>query len=324
METLSVDRALLEEFERELDPLRPEKNKIPASILGYGEISTVFTLNLPGQESTAYKRMPLFNSESEAAAYKNLYDEYNRILCDTIGLQIPPHGTALVDGKHRRRVLFLAQKKLLPDSIGNRALRFLSPEQTVLLVRLVLRELKKVFLFNVNHPELQLGIDGQISNWAVENFSPEQPVISEKSGLLYLDTSTPLMHKNGAEQLDPELFLRSAPSFLVWLIRLLFLKDVMTRYYDFRLVTVDLIANFYKEQKAQLIPPLLSEASRFFSEEAAGFHIAPVTEKEVSSYYKQDKLIWTLFLSFRRIDRFLRAKVLRKEYPFILPGNVKR
>ena len=53
---------------------------------------------------------------------------------------------------------------------------------------------------------------------------------------------------DGVEQLDPELFLRSAPSFLVWLLRLLFLKDVVDRYYDFHLVAVDLIANFYKEQ----------------------------------------------------------------------------
>lgn len=324
METLYVDRALLVEFERELDPLHPEKNKIPAKILGYGEISTVFELKTPGQEAVAYKRMPLFNSENEAEVYQKLYDEYNHILCDETGLRIPPHGATLVEGKRGRRVLFLAQKKLLPDSIGNRALRFLSPEHIVILVRLVLRELQKVFSFNANHHELQLGIDGQISNWAVADFDASHPDITEQTKLYYLDTSTPLMRKNGAEQLDPELFLRSAPSFLAWFIRLLFLKDVMTRYYDFRLVAIDVLANFYKEQKAELIPQLLSESNRFFKEEGTGFHIAPITEKEVSGYYKQDKLIWTLFLSFRRIDRFLRAKVLRKEYPFILPGNVKR
>ena len=36
----------------------------------------------------------------------------------------------------------------------------------------------------------------------------------------------------GAEQLNAELFLRSAPSFLAWILRLLFLEDVVDRYYD--------------------------------------------------------------------------------------------
>jgi hypothetical protein len=42
----------------------------------------------------------------------------------------------------------------------------------------------------------------------------------------------------------------------MWIIRLLFLKDVMSRYYDPRQVTIDLIANFYREQRADLVPSL--------------------------------------------------------------------
>jgi len=129
---------------------------------------------------------------------------------------------------------------------------------------------------------------------------------------------------DGVEQLDPELFLRSAPSFLVWLLRMLFLEDVVTRYYDFHLVAVDLIANFYKEQLPDLIPELIEEANDFFAMEASQLEVAPITLKEVRSYYREDALIWSLYLNMRKADRLLQTRVLRKRYPYILPGKIKR
>jgi hypothetical protein len=62
----------------------------------------------------------------------------------------------------------------------------------------------------------------------------------------------------------------------------------------------------------------------FFGNEAADLEIQPIDQKEVESYYREDALIWTLYLSFRRIDRFLRTKILRREYPYILPGKIQR
>jgi hypothetical protein len=142
--------------------------------------------------------------------------------------------------------------------------------------------------------------------------------------LLYFDTSTPLMKKGGVEQLDPELFMRSAPSFLVWMIRWLFLEGVMTRYYDARLVTTDLIANFYKEQRPEVVPHLVKAANDFFAGEGKLLAIEPLTEKEIQSYYKEDAQIWIIFLAMRRFDRWLHKYILRKPYIYILPGNIKR
>ncbi|MCZ7673458.1 MAG: hypothetical protein M5U34_43240 [Chloroflexi bacterium] len=42
----------------------------------------------------------------------------------------------------------------------------------------------------------------------------------------------------------------------------------MTRYYDLRLVTIDLLANLYKEQQAALVPDLLALANERFGETA--------------------------------------------------------
>jgi len=113
-------------------------------------------------------------------------------------------------------------------------------------------------------------------------------------------------------------------SFLVWLIRWLFLEEVMTRYYDFRRVTIDLIANFYKEQRPEFIPMLMDTANRFFAAQEAQSGMAPITQKEIVSYYREDATIWRVYLAFRKIDRFLHLKILRRPYVYILPGKIKR
>ena len=98
----------------------------------------------------------------------------------------------------------------------------------------------------------------------------------------------------------------------------------MTRYYDTRLVATDLIANFYKEQRPELVPGLAQAANEFYASEGASLGVKPLTEKEIKAYYKEDALIWVLFLAFRRFDRWLHKYILRKPYIYILPGHIKR
>ena len=124
----------------------------------------------------------------------------------------------------------------------------------LLLVRRILREMLPVWEFNRRQDHLQLSLDGQISNWSIDGFDPLEPYVDDTTPLFYFDTSTPLFRVEGEDQLDAEIFLRSAPSFLAWILRLLFLEDVVNRYYDFRRVAIDLVANFQKEQRGDLIP----------------------------------------------------------------------
>ena len=137
--------------------------------------------------------------------------------------------------------------------------------------------------------------------------------------MIYIDTSTPLYRKGGVEQLDPELFLKGAPAALRWIIRLLFLKSVMNRYYDQRQVYIDLAANLYKEQRSDLVPITVEIINRHLFE-----NLQPVTPRDVENYYREDKLIWTLFLAFRKVDRWVKTKLVRKRYEFLLPGKIKR
>jgi hypothetical protein len=302
---------------------------MPARVLGYGEISTVFAIQADGLEGLAFKRLPLFQSMEEVEPYRFAYEEYNHFLQQEVGLHLPEHGCAAFTNQAGRPVFYIVQKQVSAPSIGSQALHFLPTEMVPILIRGVLRELRRVWDYNRQQERQrdrrrQLAIDGQISNWSIQGFDSEEPQVDESTRFLYLDTSTPLFRVNGAEQLNPELFLRSAPSFLAWILRLFFMSDVVNRYYDFHRVAVDLVANLYKEQRPDLIPDAIDTVNSFFAGEAAELGIKPLTGEEIRSYYREDALIWTLYLSMRRLDRFLRTRLLRQEYPYILPGEIRR
>jgi len=110
---------------------------------------------------------------------------------------------------------------------------------------------------------------------------------------------------------------------MIWILRWLFLKDVMTRYYDFRKVSIDLIANFFKEQRRELIPGLVDMVNGFFSVQIRDGEFKPISAEEVRAYYQEDTWIWKLYLSFRKIDRSLHS-LLGKQYPYIVPDKIRR
>ena len=325
MSGLQINIELLRQFEKKLDPRFPERSEIPARVLGYGEISTVLEIGTGSERNLAYKRLPMFRTEQEAESYEALYQEYVQVLQERVGLQVAPSDVVrLVDEQKGRIVVYIVQEKLPFEAIGHRAIHRLLPGDVKKLVLAVLRETAKVFDFNRQHRDkLKVGFDGQISNWAIVNFDPEAPGLDDEIELMYFDTSAPFVCKDGKEQLDPELFLRSAPSFLVWILRLFFLEDVMTRYYDFRQVTVDLVANFYKEQRSDLVPDLVDTINGFFSAGIRDGDFKPVTVDEIRVYYREDAWIWRLYLAFRKVDRSLH-RLLGKNYVYVLPGKIKR
>jgi len=187
-----------------------------------------------------------------------------------------------------------------------------------------MKEMKKVWDYSKNHESIDLGLDGQISNFAVIGYDPNNPKIDMNTKLVYIDTSTPMFRTDGEEAMDAELFLKSTPSFLRFLVKAMFLDEVVDRYYDWRLVSIDLIANFYKEQKPELIPGIIQKVNDFFANEASDFEMEPITLLEVQKYYKNDKMIWVIFQNARKLDRFIKTKILRKRYEFYLPDKIKR
>jgi hypothetical protein len=318
-----VDLDLLQEFELGLDPAHPERSRIPAEILGYGEISTVLAIPAGGMARLALKRLPLFDTREEADRYGTVLAEYVRVLAEDIGLNVPAHGQALVRGRSGKPVFYIVQQRIPAETIGNRLLHALEREGVWRLLARVLDEMARVWRFNRRQERLQVAVDGQISNWSLGGAGGGSLDV-EATALWYLDTSTPFLRVGGVEQLDAELFLRSAPSFLAWILRRLYLQEVVDRYYDPHLVTVDLLANLYKEQRPDLVPGAVAAVGNWLAAGGAGTDVAPVSEAELQAYYRQDAQIWTLYLGARKVDRFLHTRLLRRDYPYVLPGKIER
>ncbi|MFW9932085.1 MAG: DUF6206 family protein [Candidatus Thorarchaeota archaeon] len=322
--TIYINEDLLREFEEKLNPSKPEESPIPARILGYGEISTVFEVLDESQQDIAFKRMPLFDSIGEVATYSKVYYQYHDWLAK-IGVEIPKYGATTVTTHKGRTVLYLYQKKLPEASIGNKLIHILDLEQVEHLVLIVLRELLKVWDFNAaNIGAIQVAIDGQISNWAVKDWREGLTELDDTSQVYYLDTSTPLFRIDGHEQLDVELFLKPTPPGMRWILKKFYLQEIVDRYYDFRKVVIDLIANFYKEQLPEYVPVITELANDFLLTEAMKHDIDMISIEEVEDYYKDDASTWKLYLRMRRFHRFIKTKILRGYYAYILPGKIER
>ena len=321
--SLKLDKRLLEKFELGINTKDPEKGSIPIEILGYGEISLVFQLK--GEKDIAYKRLPIFDNEEQVKRHILAYNMYQTDLLDNkIGVNLLPYGSEYIVKPDGSISLFLAQQKIDPNSICHKLLHKLSNKEVAKLYQLLMRELHKIFSFNKSRKSIHVGIDAQISNWAIKNFDPNSINLTDETEFYYLDTSTPMFRKNKKEAMEAELFLKSAPSFLRTLLKLLFVQEVLNRYYDWRLVTIDMIANLYKEQRPEVIPECIKAVNRYFKEEASEFSIEPIAMVDVKSYYEEDKMIWDIFLKARKFDRFLHKKVMKKQYEFYLPPDIER
>ncbi len=134
--------------------------------------------------------------------------------------------------------------------------------------------------------------------------------------MTYIDVSTPLYRKDGKEMLNAQLFLKSTPPIIRSILKLAFLKEVLDRYYDFKSILIDLVANLFKEGLSEFVPKALDIVNDFLDDK--------ISFEQVKSYYKRDAFIWSLFQSMRRTHRFFRTKIMRKRYEFILPGKIKR
>jgi hypothetical protein len=230
---MKINVDIIKELEDTIDTIHPERGKIPITILGYGEISLVFEL-VDDPQNIAYKRLPIFDNENQVKRHIKAYIEYNRILKEDIGLNIPDCDAVWVKDPRENIVLYCAQEKVPPETVGNNIIHQLNSNDVRKLVLFIMRELKKVWEFNRKNENMHVGIDGQISNFSLVGYNPANPQVPETSKLLYLDTSTPMYRINGIEAMEPELFLKSAPSFLRWLLKALFIQEVMDRYHDWR------------------------------------------------------------------------------------------
>lgn len=307
----------MQRFEDGLNPAYPEQSRIRPLILGYGEISTTFSI--PGMPDLAFKRMPPFETIDEIVSHKAAVNRYCRMLTEHFHIRVVDYDFCDLENKRGEKILYVAQTRLPENTIGHQILKTATPQDMEELIHAVLVPLIQIHQFNRDHSDtLSIGIDGQLSNWGFES-SKNYPLIP-----LYFDITTPMLRENGCETLDTEIFLKSCPSFLVWLVRWRFLSEVLDRYHDMRMVWVDLVANFYKEGREDLIDPAIEAVNKGLQEGNRTPEIKPIRRFEIDAYYKNDAFIWSIFLSLRRLDRFLKTRILRRRYNFMLPDDIRR
>jgi hypothetical protein len=314
---MHVDETALQLFENALNPAYPHQSGIPPVILGYGEISTTFVI--PAMPDIAFKRMPPFERLGQIAAYKTVVTQYYDLLTEKCGIQVVDYDFFTMENRHGEQIFYMAQARLPESSIGHNMLKSGSPSDIDSIINAILEPLIRLFKFNrMNGKALSIGLDGQLSNWSFQS-SDER-----RFAPIYFDITTPMLRVDGRDLLDTDIFLKSCPSFIVWLVRWQFLAEVLDRYHDVRMILVDLVANFYKEGRAGLIERALQMINARLQDEGLIPEVQPLARPEIDAYYKNDAFIWTLFLSLRRLDRFIKTQILRQRYNFMLPGRIRR
>lgn len=266
-------------------------------VLGYGEISAVVRWTSGGR-SWACKRLPTFSGLRDADRYSGLFEEYLATLRSR-GVTVVPSTLQRLLGDDDKVVIYCVQPLLPADQLAAKVIaRSREAQARALFETLLGRILAAV--------APQVGLDGQLSNWVVDG-----------DDVAMLDVTTPMLKDAaGRNRLDMELFLAAVPPPARPLFRRYVVPSVVDKYHDPRGVTLDLIANLIKEGLESHIGPFLEIANRKLSR--------PIDPTEVRRYYSADARVWSVWQALRRGDRFVCLRVLRRPYPFLLPGRIER
>ena len=122
---MKINIDLLRELEQSIDTFHPEKGKIPIKMLGFGEISLVFEI-LDDPEHLAYKRIPIFDNEAQVKRHIWAYREYNKLLKQRVGLNLPDYDVAWFKDQEGKIQFYCVQEKINSESVGNRVIHVLN------------------------------------------------------------------------------------------------------------------------------------------------------------------------------------------------------
>lgn len=262
-------------------------------VMGYGEISVVLGLETDDAKF-ACKRLPAFESQQRLDNYTQVFYDYLAALRDA-GVNVIQSelvSVKTIDGI----VAYCIQPALESSQLGPNLMG--TPSGDKFLTRAIAA--------TKNAISNQVGIDAQLSNWAMVN-----------DELIYIDVTTPFLRDaHGVERLDLELFLASLPWLLRAVVRKFLIKEILVRYYEPRTCVLDLIANMIKEGFDAQVDAALRATNEWAEPK--------ITEAEVRKYYKSDARTWALLQRARRLDKFWQRRIRRRTYPFLLPGPIKR
>ncbi len=326
--SLVREKRLLQQLRNFLETNWQEPLRV--KILGIGEITTTIELQGPGaprrrkpEDQTwvglAIKKAPGFPDRESAGKYSSLCYEYEDFLSRNLGIKTPYAEHRLIAEKDGRWLVYNFQERLPGESIACLIIQVADLETIEEIFSRLLSEMKKLFLWNRSHPEYLIGFDGQIPNWSFPRFGPGHPALDKDEPLFYLDTTTPLIRRDGKEQLDTEIFIKSIPLFLRPIIRRTLLKEVLDRYYRPRDVILDLLASLLTHHRPDLLAGMVELVNQWLEQNLSELPLKPYTAKEIVGYNRQDVWIWKFFRQMKRVDRLITEKIMGKTYGQRLP-----
>jgi hypothetical protein len=264
-------------------------------VVGYGEVSLAVAWP-PTQPTVVAKSLPPFDDPARYLAYVALLDEYLAALRGRGVLPLPTSVRAVVDGRRRRA--YVLQPCVPAADLGPERLTAGDRAAGTDLLRQVVDAVLRA-------SDEQVGIDGQLSNWAVVD-----------GELRFLDVSTPMLRDAGRDRLDTALFAEMLPWITRGAVRRFVAPELLSPYHDPRRVVLDTAGNLVRERLTGWIPVLL---------EVANPHLdPPLTVEEVRRFYAGNARTWSAIQSLRRIDRAWQRHVRRRDYPFLLPDAYRR
>lgn len=292
------DQTPLAELDAQVRQALRSGDESSLDVMGYGEISLV--LGLSTREGRfACKRLPPFRDQAQFDGYATAFGDYLEALRRG-GVHVPASELVSIASPEGGFAVYVVQRVLDPEGLLPRVFRR-EPQRIGEWVGRIADLVERAV-------SPQVGIDGQISNWALDPTSP--------SGLAFLDVTTPLLRDaDGRERLDVGIFLASLPWALRPIVRRFMLRSILDKYYVPRGVLLDLLGNLEKERVAGAIPELLADVGSRFS--------PAITADEVKKYYADDASTWALLLRLRRMDRGWQH-LWGRTYPFLLPRDIER
>ncbi|MBW1880438.1 MAG: hypothetical protein JRJ84_18935 [Deltaproteobacteria bacterium] len=296
---------VLEDFEARLDPATPDPDRF--RVVAYGEISAV--IQIVGHDEVVLKRMSGFATDEEVTQYVRVVDDYVAALGGR-GITVAPTQVMPITTERNGRVAYLVQPSLPAERLGHALLRTGNEADVHALLEAVYETLAGFYAANAEG-SLVLAIDAQLSNWAWDG-----------AALTYFDVGTPFIRRDGVEQMDFAIVTRAMPQPLRWLTERFIAPGVIERYYGLDNAITDILANFVKEGRAELIEGAAEFTNRWTAR--AGVDLPAFQSRAIHRYYAVDEKIWEFAWLARRLARFVNTRLLGRPYNYLLPGKVKR
>jgi hypothetical protein len=312
MVTLADSLAVLESH---LDPAHPERTA-GLQVIGYGEISVALCWDeMPG---TVLKRLSGFSSEPMARAHAALVEAYLARLGGA-GVRVVDTDVVVVPRPRRPPVVVVVQPLLPAERLGH---ALAARADDALLASLLWRVLDVVLQVRDGGTGdgVEMAVDAQLSNWCFDD-----SCASSTASPVLFDVGTPFLRRPSGHALDRELILAAAPPPVRPYFRAArTVEGYLDDYFDPRTAAVDLVGNFHKEGFPARIGAAVEIVNDWLRAHRSEVDARPVTVAEVERYYATDAGLLELYLRLRRVDRFVRRRVLHRSYDFVLPGPVRR